>query len=237
MNTKDFRIKSRIKNNRLLKAIEDYWYKHHDRDFNTIKELYEFVKEQSGVSIQLIARWVNFTKGKRKLIPTLKNSANRLSKFFKIELEELFPEWMYLSMEKNEIEFELDRKDILSLEGKAAELMALPEFIQSEDNISKDVERNLLKKTIAKAMDILNPREQKIITMHFGLNGGRPHTHKEIGEEFGVGGGQIGNLINRAIQKLQEDPKNCRLRAFCDNPPSYTYENDLIKDDVFDHLR
>ncbi len=74
--------------------------------------------------------------------------------------------------------------------------------------------KHLLKEDIQRALEILNPREQKIIRMRFGLDDGTPRTLEEVGQEFGVTRERIRQIEAKALQKLREDPNNLRIRYF-----------------------
>ncbi|MEZ5430976.1 MAG: sigma factor-like helix-turn-helix DNA-binding protein [Verrucomicrobiales bacterium] len=59
---------------------------------------------------------------------------------------------------------------------------------------------------------VLDERERKIIDARFGLNGQKPKTLEEVGQEFGVTRERIRQLQNIALRKLRralqkkEDP-------------------------------
>ena len=61
-------------------------------------------------------------------------------------------------------------------------------------------------------LDVLDERERKIIDARFGLNGHKPKTLEEVGQEFGVTRERIRQLQNIALKKLRralqkkEDP-------------------------------
>lgn len=61
-------------------------------------------------------------------------------------------------------------------------------------------------------LDVLDERERKIIDARFGLNGQKPKTLEEVGQEFGVTRERIRQLQNIALKKLRralqkkEDP-------------------------------
>jgi RNA polymerase primary sigma factor len=61
-------------------------------------------------------------------------------------------------------------------------------------------------------LDVLDGRERKIIDARFGLNGEKPKTLEEVGQEFGVTRERIRQLQNIALKKLRralqkkEDP-------------------------------
>ena len=67
--------------------------------------------------------------------------------------------------------------------------------------IEEDVERNLL----AAAIDALSPREKQIITLRFGLGGGREQTQKEVADQLGISQSYISRLEKRIITRLKKE--------------------------------
>ena len=67
--------------------------------------------------------------------------------------------------------------------------------------IEEDVDRSLL----SQALCILSPREKKIITLRFGLGGGREQTQKEVADQLGISQSYISRLEKRIIQRLKKE--------------------------------
>ena len=67
--------------------------------------------------------------------------------------------------------------------------------------IEEDVERNLL----AAAINMLSPREKQIITLRFGLGGGREQTQKEVADQLGISQSYISRLEKRIISRLKKE--------------------------------
>ena len=67
--------------------------------------------------------------------------------------------------------------------------------------IEDDVDRGLL----AAALKILTPREKEIITLRFGLGGGREQTQKEVADRLGISQSYISRLEKRIIQRLKKE--------------------------------
>ncbi len=111
---------------------------------------------------------------------------------------------MYLrktANQKNELSFdeplntdwdgnELLLSDVLGTEG---DIVAQP--------IEADVDRQLLRQ----AMDRLEPRERKIITLRFGLDGRRECTQKEVADHLGISQSYISRLEKRIIARLKKE--------------------------------
>ena len=52
-------------------------------------------------------------------------------------------------------------------------------------------------------LEVLDPREQKIISQRFGLDGGEPKTLEDVGKDFGITRERIRQLQNIALAKLR----------------------------------
>lgn len=67
--------------------------------------------------------------------------------------------------------------------------------------IEADVDRQLLRR----AMDSLEPRERRIITMRFGLDGREERTQKEVADVMGISQSYISRLEKRIIARLKKE--------------------------------
>ena len=67
--------------------------------------------------------------------------------------------------------------------------------------IEEDVDRSLL----AAAISVLSPREKEIITLRFGLGGGREQTQKEVADRLGISQSYISRLEKRIISRLKRE--------------------------------
>ena len=67
--------------------------------------------------------------------------------------------------------------------------------------IEEDADRRLLNQAIGQ----LSPRERQIITMRFGLGGGRERTQKEVADALGISQSYISRLEKRIIQRLKKE--------------------------------
>jgi RNA polymerase primary sigma factor len=73
-----------------------------------------------------------------------------------------------------------------------------------------------LKEQTAHVLRTLNPREEKIIRMRFGLEDGSEHTLEEVGQKFQVTRERIRQIEGKALRKLRHPSRSIRLRAFVD---------------------
>jgi RNA polymerase primary sigma factor len=71
-----------------------------------------------------------------------------------------------------------------------------------------------LKKQTARVLRTLNPREERIIRMRFGLEDGSEHTLEEVGQNFQVTRERIRQIEAKALRKLRHPSRSRRLRSF-----------------------
>jgi RNA polymerase primary sigma factor len=63
-------------------------------------------------------------------------------------------------------------------------------------------------------LNMLTPREERVIKMRFGLEDGTEHTLEEVGQTFGVTRERIRQIETKALRKLRHPTRSRRLRAF-----------------------
>lgn len=74
-----------------------------------------------------------------------------------------------------------------------------------EDTLSEEIDEftdTFTKEAINKALKILNPREYKVITEYYGLNGVADRPIKEIAKEMNLGDERIRQIRKGAVKKL-----------------------------------
>ena len=101
-------------------------------------------------------------------------------------------------------------------DGEDAEGSYLQDFIEDEDR-PKPTEmagRQLLKEYVSNILKDLDPREQKILKMRFGLEDGVTHTLEEVGEEFGVTRERIRQIEAKALERIKEHADIHKLRDY-----------------------
>ena len=92
----------------------------------------------------------------------------------------------------------------------------LGDFIEDRGVVSPaDAVINInLKEMTEQVLNMLSPREERIIKMRFGLEDGTEHTLEEVGQRFGVTRERIRQIEAKALRKLRHPSRSRRLRAF-----------------------
>lgn len=93
---------------------------------------------------------------------------------------------------------------------------SLGDFIVDEDTTKPNemAGRQILKEYVQGILHDLDPREQKILRMRFGLEDGVTHTLEEVGEEFGVTRERIRQIEAKALEKIKEHVDVHKLRDY-----------------------
>jgi len=110
-------------------------------------------------------------------------------------------------------------QEIVSLEmpvGDSDEDSVLAEFIEDEKIVAPNVHaaRKLLRERLREILVDLTPREQKILSMRFGLEDGVTHTLEEVGKEFGVTRERIRQIEAKALEKIRKHEKIKKLKGY-----------------------
>jgi RNA polymerase primary sigma factor len=73
---------------------------------------------------------------------------------------------------------------------------------EDEDVLPGGVESDSRREAIA--LEVLAPRDRRVLTLYFGLEGSRPMTLQEIARELGVTRERVRQLRDRALKRLRE---------------------------------
>ena len=92
----------------------------------------------------------------------------------------------------------------------------LGDFIEDDKTptASDSVASMMLKEQIARVLDTLTPREEKVLRLRYGIDDGRPRTLEEVGKEFNVTRERIRQIEAKALRKLRHPSRSKRLRDF-----------------------
>ncbi|HDJ30409.1 MAG TPA: sigma-70 family RNA polymerase sigma factor, partial [bacterium] len=160
------------------------------------------------IPVHMIETITKYEKVRRDLLKELRREPTP---------EEIAKE-MGLSVDKVKHIAKIAQKTI-SLEtpvGDSDEESILADFIKDEEIVSpsKEAARALLRERIREILHELTPREQKILSMRFGLEDGVTHTLQEVGEVFGVTRERIRQIEAKALEKIRKHQDIKKLEGY-----------------------
>lgn len=94
----------------------------------------------------------------------------------------------------------------------------LGDFIPDDDALAPAdaASMSLLKEQLAEVLKTLTPREEKVLSLRFGLEDGNPKTLEEVGKEFNVTRERIRQIEAKALRKLRHPSRSKKLKDFLD---------------------
>ena len=95
----------------------------------------------------------------------------------------------------------------------------LGDFIEDAnvDGPADAATRAMLHEAVEQVLGELSEREQEIVRMRFGLDGGQAKTLEEVGKEFGVTRERIRQIEAKTLAKLRHPQRSQRLREFLES--------------------
>lgn len=92
----------------------------------------------------------------------------------------------------------------------------LGDFIKDETIVGPEeaAAYSVLQDQIAKLLDTLTDREQRVLVLRFGLLDGRPRTLEEVGKEFNVTRERIRQIEAKALRKLRHPSRAKMLKGY-----------------------
>ncbi len=94
----------------------------------------------------------------------------------------------------------------LPIGGDEGDASTLGEFVKEEKILTPEQQAavGFLTDQIKDILRDLSPKEQKILTMRFGIEDGVQHTLEEVGKQFGVTRERIRQIESKAIEKIRQ---------------------------------
>lgn len=117
---------------------------------------------------------------------------------------------MYLRR-NNKTKLEVSIDEPLNVDWDGNELLLSDILGTDEDVIYRDLESEVERKLLLKAINKLSDRERLIINLRFGLNSrdGEEMTQKEVANLLGISQSYISRLEKKIMKRLQKEIKGC----------------------------
>ncbi len=95
----------------------------------------------------------------------------------------------------------------------------LGDFLKDESSLSPEeyTENEILKEEIKEVLQTLQPREQEVLELRFGLTDGTCHTLEDVGKRFNVTRERIRQIEAKALRKLRHPSRAKKLKDFLNN--------------------
>ena len=177
----DYRIKITIRNDRLLRAIEEAGYKnvqqfaldnffHYEKVNRLIRGVFKPITEEG----------------------SLKPFCSEVLRVLGKKIEDCFTPKQLQGFKKSTFVTSVDEKTLMQLS-------------QNNSTVELKLVENDVKKIIDKIfLENLRPKEERILRMRYGIGLNTDHTLEEIGLEFNVCRSRIGEITKKAIEKLKK---------------------------------
>ena len=102
---------------------------------------------------------------------------------------------------KGEVSFD----EPLNTDWAGNELLLSDVLGTDDDTVMRPIEEDVDRSLLAAAINVLSPREKEIISLRFGLGGGREQTQKEVADRLGISQSYISRLEKRIISRLKKE--------------------------------
>ncbi len=153
------------------------------------------------------------SKGREIRIPSYKHDIlNKVNKFIMSHITtnssypsiEAIAEGTGLS-EKKIQKVMLEFQDMLSLNAAIGDDIYLEDTISQDDDesLENQVLDSIAKEEINKILNQLKPREKEILTLRYGLAGGKIHTLEEVGQQFDITRERVRQIEKKTLEKLR----------------------------------
>lgn len=199
---KDYRVTVKVRNNRILKAIEDSggapgakWC------------------QENGLSYGAVNMLINMTESPITSYGELRQVAQRLCDVTNKLPEDLWSNQQLYPLEKNFSEMEMDNHQIESLIHNNDQPFGVYTALYDSDvDHPAIIDQEQTSELINIALEALTPMQTKVIRMRFFDD----LTLEEIADQIGVSKERVRQIEQKALRRLRK-PKNAGLLMDCDD--------------------
>ena len=177
----DYRVRISIRNERLLSAIENAGY----ASARQCSIANGYPETYVGQLVSGTRKPLNSTTGK----PT--EFCKEICKILGKNIEDCFTPRQLKGFKKSSYQVKVDEKE-------------LKQLVSNHKNEGQTLLESDLDRKISEVLSVrLTPRQEKMIRMHFGLGKYKEHTKTEIAKYYNLSRDRIGQILDKAISKLQ----------------------------------
>jgi len=193
---KDYRLEITVKNNAVLKRMEELGY-------YSIPEFCRKKQLSYHAVVQIVAFKVPFYGKRGRINGTITKLADAL---------QVLPDYIYpperreAPLQRNKYIVETNKADLMGI-STSLRMDALP---VDDRKMLNDFGSTLHRIMI----EGLSPREHKILDMRFGLTSGTPETIYQVGKALNVSSERIKQVEAKALQKLKHPAESKELREY-----------------------
>ena len=103
----------------------------------------------------------------------------------------------------SQLRHEVSLDDPLNVDWDGNELLLSDLLGSDPDQVDRDLEQEAERAMLLQAVGELEPRDQTIVTLRFGLGEAKEHTQKEVADALGISQSYISRLEKRIIHRLR----------------------------------
>ena len=111
---------------------------------------------------------------------------------------------MYLRKIQNQ-KTEVSIDEPLNVDWDGNELLLSDILGTDSDTVNRDLEQEVERSALRALVSGLGEREQRIMRLRFGLDGGHERTQKEVADIIGISQSYISRLEKKIIRQLREE--------------------------------
>jgi RNA polymerase sigma factor (sigma-70 family) len=178
---KDYRVTVKVRNNRLLRAIENCGYTPGQK-----------FSDACGVPYVKVNNLLNMTVSPLNADGKIRPFVEKLIDFLCVPFDELFSSEQCEALATNKSEREVDAEQMFALTNSE------PLQLIHDDGLSNAIES---------ALGILKEKERKVIEMRYGFNGEQERTLEQIGDQWNIGRERVRQIELNALRKIRENAK------------------------------